>query len=643
MEIGPLMYGDLFQTRRLIIRAACSLAWLLMVIPCPTAAEEYYSGGTGEPNNPFRISTVADWQELVATPADWDRHFILTADIDLNDVPITPIGNDANNFTGVFDGNDHTIRNANMEMHATDCVGLFGCVGSSADIRDLGIEDAVIIGGSNVGSLVGRNDQGDITNCYASGSVWSYRDYAGGLVGCNSKGAISNCHSSASVAGDRDGANSVGGVVGWNDGGIISNCYSSASVSGAFPVGGLVGENGPDADISNCFSSGPVSGGYAGGLVGRNRGAIRNCSSTGALSDGGRLGGLVGSNEAGADISNCFSAGPVSGSFDVGGLVGWNHGAIRNCFSTGSVGGYKYVGGLVAKNEVGADISNCFSSGPVSGEYCVGGLVAENVRTTISNSYSSGTVSGTDYVGGLVGQNLGGTTTNCYSTGSVSGGLNVGGLVGYDYDGGAISDCYSTGSVTGNACVGGLVGRNDAAISDCYSTGSVTGNAYVGGLVGWNTAAISNCYSTGAVSADTHVGGLVGYDHEGTVSSSFWDVNTSGWTTSAAGTPKNTAEMKTETTFTSTGWDFVGEGDGTEDIWTICERTNYPRFVWQVPAGDIVCPDGVNALDFSALARYWHETNCAALDDCEGADIDLSGGIDFDDVTAVAESWLSGL
>jgi hypothetical protein len=40
--------------------------------------------------------------------------------------------------------------------------------------------------------------------------------------------------------------------------------------------------------------------------------------------------------------------------------------------------------------------------------------------------------------------------------------------------------------------------------------------------------------------------------------------------------------MKTLSTFTSAGWDFVGEtANGTEDIWTICEGVNYPKFVWQ--------------------------------------------------------------
>ena len=99
----------------------------------------------------------------------------------------------------------------------------------------------------------------------------------------------------------------------------------------------------------------------------------------------------------------------------------------------------------------------------------------------------------------------------------------------------------------------------------------------------------------------------------------------------------------TQSTFTSAGWDFIGEtGNGTEDLWRMCvDGVDYPRLTWEyVQGGDFVCPDGVNSVDFSVLAHYWHETDCAALDDCEGADMDLSGAVDFGDVAAVAESWL---
>jgi hypothetical protein len=79
-----------------------------------------YSGGTGEPNDPYKIATAEDLMLLGETPVDYDRHFILTADIDLDpNLPgrklfdkavIAPDINDVMGgfqgtaFNGVFDG-----------------------------------------------------------------------------------------------------------------------------------------------------------------------------------------------------------------------------------------------------------------------------------------------------------------------------------------------------------------------------------------------------------------------------------------------------------------------------------------------------------------------------------------------------------
>jgi hypothetical protein len=241
-----------------------------------------------------------------------------------------------------------------------------------------------------------------------------------------------------------------------------------------------------------------------------------------------------------------------------------------------------------------------------------------------------------------VGDNYSGMITNCYSAGSISGNNYVGGLVGYHYYFGMITNCYSAGSVSGNNYVGGLVGYNSycVAITNCYSAGSVSGNNYVGGLVGYNgsnncKSNIRNCYSTGSVTGSSFVGGLVGYNY-GNISSSFWDVNTSGWPTSAGGTGKTTAEMKTKSTFTSALWDFV-------NLWDICEGTNYPRLQWQIPSGDFLCPYGVDFTDFAILASAWQSepnepTWRPACDISEPKD----NFIDEFDLAVFCENWLEG-
>ena len=40
-----------------------------------------YSGGKGEPNDPYLISTPEDMNAIGTEPNDWDKHFLMTADI----------------------------------------------------------------------------------------------------------------------------------------------------------------------------------------------------------------------------------------------------------------------------------------------------------------------------------------------------------------------------------------------------------------------------------------------------------------------------------------------------------------------------------------------------------------------------------
>jgi hypothetical protein len=163
-----------------------------------------------------------------------------------------------------------------------------------------------------------------------------------------------------------------------------------------------------------------------------------------------------------------------------------------------------------------------------------------------------------------------------------------------NYDvGGNITNSYSTGQVSGDDNVGGLVGRNACgSISNSYSTGAVTGYWSVGGLVGRNSfwggfGTITNCYSTGMVTGDRDVGGLVGdnwtdSNYEGSITSSFWDTETSCRLYSNGGIGKTTVEMQTARTFLEAGWDFVDESEnGTEDIWWILEGQGYPRLWWE--------------------------------------------------------------
>ncbi|MHC4526655.1 MAG: GLUG motif-containing protein, partial [Planctomycetota bacterium] len=315
------------------------------------------------------------------------------------------------------------------------------------------------------------------------------------------------------------------------------------------------------------------------------------------------VGGLAGANYG--TISNCRTSARVRGDYwYVGGLVGRNYGTVSGCQAEiDEIEGKTFIGGLVGFSDNGT-VLDCTASGTISPSDAgtVGGLVGYNLDGAVTNCSSSGVVSAPGLaIGGLMGVNFEGVVTNCWSsaiTTSPTG--SAGGLVGVNAgDGSAlIGSSYSTGDVWGGGFTngtGGLVGMNYGQITDCYSTSNVYRDYCAGGLVGDNTGRgyISNCYSAGVVSSTgPDVGGLVGYNHPGgVVLDSFWDVETSGQNSSYGGTGKTTAEMHTESTFTSAGWDF------NTPVWRICEGLGYPALFWQEGASIGLWP---LMLEFSA-------------------------------------------
>ena len=339
-----------------------------------------------------------------------------------------------------------------------------------------------------------------------------------------------------------------------------------------------------------------------------------------------------------------FQGVPFEGIFDGDGYV------IRNLTidTVGADNGYLGLFGEISGS--GAEIKNLgientnITGG--SGSWYLGGLCGYNDYGTITGCYAASSVSGRSYLGGLCGWNNYGAITNCYAASSVTGvdaSYALGGLCGYN-DYGTISNCYATGSVTGYNWLGGLCGYNRGAINNCYAIGSVTGDNYLGGLCGRNYDTITNCYATGAVISEAgsyYVGGFCGANYD-TITHCLWDVETGG-PDNGIGTPKTTEEMQTQSTFADAGWDFVGEDvNGTDDFWRMCvDGIDYPKLSWQFLAGDFVCRDGVNLIDFAVLADTWGLSSGQAgyNELCDIVDDDT---IDLDDLAVFVEHWLAG-
>lgn len=296
----------------------------------------------------------------------------------------------------------------------------------------------------------------------------------------------------------------------------------------------------------------------------------------------GMVGGLAGNYVLGANIDASGTADP-----------GWNGGGG---FTAVGLNATPFTGKF---DGLGHTISNLFinyAGGESMGLFGrTNNATLQNVGLLNVNIY--GNTNGTGALAGFAG-GASSVIRNSYADGGSvrARSHNVGGLVGSAA--GSISNSYanvsvesSDGGFAADAHAGGLVGINSGSISNSYATGSVTGNAAIsgnnqgiGGLVGTQTSSgsISNSYATGAVSAvggGTNLGGLIGEANGtgGSVTSSYWDITTTGQATSANvtgggggdGTGLTTAQMHTQAMFT--GFDFT-----TTPVWRIYEGHTAP-------------------------------------------------------------------
>ena len=245
---------------------------------------------------------------------------VLTADIVVNENVLkpdgtlnegsfkewTPIATSASPYTGIFEGQNHTISGLYFKQE-TSFVGLFSV--NSGKIANVGILDSYFYGqpykGWQVGGVCGSNTaKGAITNCYNTGIVRE-SETVGGVCGSN-YGTITNCSNKGNVGEDDD---SVGGVSGSNYG-TITNCNNAGIVSGKSYVGGVCGKNSNGGTVTNCNNTGEVRGTsqYIGGLSGDNdSSSITNCNNTGEVKATGKfVGGLSGGNYNNGTITNCY-------------------------------------------------------------------------------------------------------------------------------------------------------------------------------------------------------------------------------------------------------------------------------------------------------------------------------------------------
>ncbi len=321
--------------KKIIRVCICFFILLLLNLSVCNNAFAFSGSGSGTVNDPYLITNA---QQLAEIKNNLTAYYKIANDIDLDNVEFNPIGSSVAPFKGVLDGGGYTISDLKISKPYNEHVGLFGYTASGSIIKDVTIKNVEITAKQYIGALVGYSSS-TIINCSVIGT------------------------------GKVSGTTYIGGLVGYNTS-SIRNSYT-------------------DIELLS-------SGTYIGGLVGINfRGNIEKCYTTGNTDAGKKsnVGGLVGYNAG--KILESYTTGDVSGGTSIGGLVGYsNSGTIENSFSLSSPTGTSYVGGLIGKTD-NTVMTNCYFAGKLNsavGSPFSGGGSSISVSSSYYDSIQSGIV-----------------------------------------------------------------------------------------------------------------------------------------------------------------------------------------------------------------------------------------------------------
>lgn len=277
---------------------AIVLTYDLMATDVWDGSSEPWTQGDGTFYNPYRIETAAQlaylaekvnegYQSTGQAVFEGER-FLLTDDLDLNNLNWIPIGNvdysmNGFYFAGYFDGGYHQIEHLQIQSNA-DLTGLFAAVGGEEGcVCNLSVSGTVISTGIGASGVVGGvAGDGLVCRCSFAGSVSVTNSGtfcgAAGIVAGVQNGRVVQCSSSATVAVTNSnfmGAAVAGGVVCFARGmATISDCYNIGSVNASALLmgiaGGILAASVESAEIvvHSCYNVGQVSGGTSGGIFG---------------------------------------------------------------------------------------------------------------------------------------------------------------------------------------------------------------------------------------------------------------------------------------------------------------------------------------------------------------------------------------
>lgn len=213
----------------------------------------------------------------------------------------------ANDFSGTFDGNGHTVT---LKITAnTNYVGLFSKLAGGAVVKNVITAGTVTATGkNNVGGIAGVADTelGAIT--------------------------ISNCKNEAAIKGNKVVGGILGGCTEDDHALTISACANEGNISGTRNIGGICGTLENAHFIKNCYNSGEVTGSTIGGILGRGARGYSSTTDTPILENCYNVGNIVYSGTNGSaivgtgyakkpvEVKNCYALEGSAQAFVVSGV-----------------------------------------------------------------------------------------------------------------------------------------------------------------------------------------------------------------------------------------------------------------------------------------------------------------------------------
>ena len=499
------------------------------------------------------LDTLVKWAKNGS--ADAGKTVILMADISCSSVTWTPKAE----FSGVFEGNGHTI--SNISASGSGFCGFINNL-NGGTVKNLRVKSSTFNGGSGdcCGSIAAQAGNGAVIQDVYSSAAVTGRNHIGGIVGNQSTGTVtvSGCWFDGSVTCSGSYASGILGNQESNKA-IFTDCLNTGVISGTSDSwGNMAGISnavyyGTDTSFVRCVNLGRIydTKGNIGGAIAkvvRANITMADCFGLSAASE------INPTKLEGSPIFKGYNAaGELADYFGrVIGIDSWSElaekkGITSNITWVLNGDGY-YVPSAFADLSAAASIPGETVNGTIS----IGNLTAlKNWASNTSDNFGqtvlltaditvtsgwtpkasfSGTFDGQGHtISGLSGaKNFittlnNGSVRNLYIKGSFTGDADVG-IIGTVKDYASISNVYTNASFTstGNNC-GGIVasissmygfgeGSSSLKISSCWFDGTASAaGSYAAAIVAnhnGNHSSITDCLSTGLISAAAHAGGI---------------------------------------------------------------------------------------------------------------------------------------